>query len=123
MSEEVEEETSHVDENDVGVFRQVNTREASLSRGRPLINILYDRSIHGSARVGGVKKSSLKHNIDSAIQASPSSVILPSTSRDSKDDCGDVDSLSEILGEDNESYVDIVSAKVWSATWLSSRIV
>lgn len=110
MSQEVQEETSQIDENDVNVFRQVNTREASLSRGRPLINILYDRSIHGPNRVGGVKKSSLKNNIDSALQASPSSVILPSTSRDSKDDYGDVDSLSEILGEDNESYVDIVSA-------------
>lgn len=92
-----------IDENDVSVFRKVHP-SAKLSRGRSIAHILYERSIYGSNRVGGARKPLYIQNASDITQASPSSVILPPTTRNDTDESNDVDSLSEVLAEGDESH-------------------
>lgn len=109
MAQEAEDSNVSMDENDISIFRRV-LPSARQSRGRSIAQILYDRSIYGPRRVGGVKKSEDKLNANAIAQASPSSVILPAEPDTSSnqnggqhDDDDDRDSLSEILGDDSTS--------------------
>jgi activator-of-BECN1-regulated-autophagy protein 1 len=103
MAQEPDDPSVNMDENDISIFRRV-LPSARQSRGRSIAHILYDRSIHGPQKVGGVKKSVDRHNSGALAQASPSSVILPTqTGTNGEKDSDDTDSLSEILGDDSLS--------------------
>lgn len=92
-----------MNENDISIFRRI-LPSAKQSRGRSIAHILYDRSINGPRKVGGVKKPMERCNSVASAQASPSSVILSSQSGSrSENDNEENDSLEEILGDDSPS--------------------
>ena len=96
-----------IDENDISVFRKVHP-SAKLSRGRSIAHILYERSIHGSNVAGGFRRSLYIQNASDMTQASPSSVILPPTTRNDIEEPNDADSLSEVLAEGNDSLDEVI---------------
>jgi len=95
-----------IDENDISVFRKVHS-SAKDSRGRSIAHILYQRSIHGPKRAGGMRSSKYSQSAPGIVQASPSSVILPPTTRNDSEE-NDIDSLSEVLAEDSDSMTDVI---------------
>ncbi len=95
------------DENDINVFRKVHF-SACLSRGRSIVDVLYDRSIHGPRGVGGVRSSLEKQKAAMKSQGylpSPSSVMHEGPTSSGGDGSGvkktrdnEHDSLSDVLG-------------------------
>lgn len=109
MDHQNEEGENVADENDISIFRKVHAG-AKLSRGRPILKILYERSIRGPKGNGGLKRSLPRRNSSALSHSSPSSVILRSTIEDESNQNGDVDSLSEILNEDIDSLSDVLNS-------------
>lgn len=110
--------SDHTDENDINVFRQVHPA-AKLGRGRPILKILHDRSIRGPKGSGGVKRSLHRQYAPASIQASPSSVILRSTGHNEEKGSVDVDSLSEVLNDnddDDDSLSDVLRSNYGATT-------
>jgi len=103
-----------IDENDINVFRKVH-QSAKDSRGRSIAHILYQRSIHGPKRAGGMRSSKYSQNAAGIVQASPSSVILPPTTRNDSEE-NDIDSLSEVLAEDSDSETVIRANQITGPT-------
>mmetsp|Transcript_2569 Transcript_2569/g.4809 ORF Transcript_2569/g.4809 Transcript_2569/m.4809 type:complete len:768 (-) Transcript_2569:1037-3340(-) len=109
MEHQEEGSTSAVEENDISIFRKVHAA-AKLSRGRPLVKILYERSIRGPKGSGGVKRSLPRPHSAALSHSSPSSVILRSTIEDESNRNGEDDSLAEILNDDNDSLSDVLNS-------------
>lgn len=108
MEHQDEESGNVADENDISIFRKVHAA-AKLSRGRPILKTLYERSIRGPKGIGGLKRSLPRQHSAALTHSSPSSVILRSTIEDETNRNGDVDSLSEILNDDNDSLSDVLN--------------
>lgn len=110
----------NVSENDVSVFRKVHD-SSTLSRGRSVLEILFDRSLRGPYGVGGIRT---RKDTNRVTHASPSSVALSSktvinsmeedlrenfdsedkTDKAHDEDSGD-DSLSHVLNDETDTDI------------------